>query len=119
MCGISILVECHGWIAAPNGERMEFVGDWVTKWDGAPSTDIEAVKGGLSNAMKRAGVQWGIGRYLYNLESNFVTLNPAKPDDMAGWNRHYEKTQKKSFYWKTPTLPAWALPKEVKDGQAN
>ena len=36
--------------------------EWVTKWDGAEQTDIESVKGGFSNAMKRAAVLWGIGR---------------------------------------------------------
>jgi len=44
----------------------------VTKWDGADHTDIEAVKGGLSDAMKRAAVQWGIGRYLYSLPKFYV-----------------------------------------------
>ena len=42
--------------------------NWITKWDGAENTDIEGVKGGLSGAMKRAGVQWQIGRYLYLLD---------------------------------------------------
>lgn len=121
MCGISILtirqyITIRSSGQMPHPEKSG-IGEWVTKWDGAQSTDIEAVKGGLSNAMKRAGVQWGIGRYLYNLESNFVTLNPAKPDDMTGWNRHYEKTEKKSFYWRTPSLPKWALSTEVQNEQ--
>ena len=32
--------------------------EWVTKWDGADNTNFEGVKGGLSDAMKRAGYQW-------------------------------------------------------------
>lgn len=44
--------------------------EWITKWDGADNTNIEAVKGGLSDAMKRAAVQWGIGRYLYDMETS-------------------------------------------------
>lgn len=52
------------------------IGDeWVTKWDGAENTDIEAVKGGLSSAMRRAGVQWGIGRYLYNFPQQWVPVD--------------------------------------------
>lgn len=52
------------------------VGDeWVTKWDGAENTDIEPVKGGLSSAMRRAAVQWGIGRYLYRLPSIWVPVD--------------------------------------------
>lgn len=42
------------------------VGDeWVTKWDGADDTNIEPTKGGISDSMKRAAVQWGMGRELY------------------------------------------------------
>ncbi len=99
MCGLSIRI----------GD------DWVTKWDGAENTQVEAVKGGLSNAMKRAAVQWGIGRYLYKLESNFVSLAPVKPSDMTGWSHHYEKKTNSRHYWKIPVLPEWALPKEATD----
>lgn len=40
---------------------------WVAKSDGAGATAMEGVKGGLSDAFKRAAVMWGIGRYLYDL----------------------------------------------------
>ena len=40
-------------------------GEWAWKADGAPETTIEAEKGALSDAFKRAGVKWGIARYLY------------------------------------------------------
>lgn len=54
------------------------VGDeWVWKADGAGDTDVEAEKGALSDAFKRAAVRWGIGRYLYDLESPWVELEPA------------------------------------------
>lgn len=36
--------------------------------------DIEAVKGGLSDSMKRAAVQWGIGRVLYDLNTVWVEI---------------------------------------------
>ena len=36
--------------------------EWVAKEDGAENTKVEAVKGGLSGSMKRAAVQWGIGK---------------------------------------------------------
>lgn len=48
---------------------------WLTKWDGAENSDIEAVKGGLSDSMKRAAVQWGVGRYLYGMPQVWVGLN--------------------------------------------
>ena len=40
MCGISICINDN----------------WVTKWDGAQRTNIEGIKGGLSDAQKRAAV---------------------------------------------------------------
>ena len=84
------------------------VGDeWVTKWDGAENTDIEAVKGGLSGAMKRAAVQWGIGRYLYKLEESWINAN----ENGAYRGKTKDGT---TFKWDAPTLPAWALPKGSK-----
>lgn len=44
----------------------------VTRSDGAGDTDFEAEKGGLSDALKRAAVLFGVGRYLYNAK-NFNT----------------------------------------------
>ncbi|GAA4466881.1 hypothetical protein GCM10023189_49650 [Nibrella saemangeumensis] len=41
-------------------------GEVVSKMDGANRTDIEPVKGGISDAMKRAAVQFGLGRELYD-----------------------------------------------------
>ncbi len=67
VCGLSICVD----------RGME-QGEWVTKWDGADNTDVEAIKGGLSNAMRRAAVQWGIGRYLYDLPQQWVPVDDYK-----------------------------------------
>ena len=83
------------------------VGDeWVTKYDGAENTQVEAIKGGLSGSMKRAAVQWGIGRYLYNLEEGFAKVLPD--DSKEGF---YGKTKEgQKFKWLPPDLPEWALP---------
>ena len=83
LCGISVL---HN-------------GEWITKWDGADDSQTEATKGGLSDAMKRAAYQWGIGRYLYNLPVAWVPIKQA--------GKSYVIAQE-------PTLPAWALPKGYK-----
>lgn len=48
--------------------------EWLEKTDGAENTDYEPVKGGLSDAMKRAASQWGIGRYLYKLGTPWVDV---------------------------------------------
>lgn len=51
------------------------VGDeWLFKADGAGQSDIEAEKGALSDAFKRAAVRWNIGRYLYSLQSPWVEI---------------------------------------------
>jgi hypothetical protein len=47
---------------------------WITKWDGADDSDIESVKGGLSDSMKRAAVEWSIGRYLYGMTQVWVAI---------------------------------------------
>jgi hypothetical protein len=99
LCGLAIRVD----------------GEWVTKWDGAEQTDIEKVKGGLSNAMKRAGYQWGIGRYLYDLPEGFARI-VAKGTRGAHYAQAKSKDgQKVDYYWLPPELPRWAQPTEAPD----
>lgn len=59
------------------GIRMPATGEWIWKADGAGASDVEAEKGMLSDALKRAAVRWGVGRYLYDLKSPWVELEPA------------------------------------------
>lgn len=58
------------------GIRLD--GEWVWKSDGAGDSDIEAEKGAISDAFKRAAVNWGIGRYLYDVQSPWVAINEYK-----------------------------------------
>jgi len=85
-------------------------GEWVAKSDGADTTDIEATKGGFSSSMKRAAVQWGIGRYLYNLTENMVDIKPKGQNFIKSKVRVNGKDEFVQGYWDTPLLPAWALP---------
>lgn len=78
-------------------------GEWIWKEDGADESNMEAIKGGISDAFKRACVQWGLGRYLYNLPNEWVPIEA------------YGSSYKLS---KTPNLPAWALPEVTKPQQA-
>jgi hypothetical protein len=88
---------------------------WVSKEDGAEQTDFEAFKGGISSALKRAAVTWGIGRYLYGLETGF-----AKVVNKDTKGAKYAKTQAgDGFWWLPPALPAWALPAEKGSGIKN
>lgn len=83
------------------------IGDeWVMKEDGAEQTDIESFKGGMSAALKRAGSVWGVGRYLYGLESGFAQIVEKGTQD-AQWGKTKDGTD---FYWVAPRLPQWALP---------
>lgn len=52
-------------------------GEWIVKADGAGDSDVEAEKGSISDALKRAAVKWGIGRYLYDLGNTWVKCVPA------------------------------------------
>jgi hypothetical protein len=67
-------------------------GEWVAKYDGAENTQIEGVKGGLSDALKRAGVAWGIGRYLYNAKMQWCKcdVRPGRGDEVV-WKRWIEQ----------------------------
>lgn len=85
------------------GISIKFGDEWITKWDGADDSNTEATKGGLSDAMKRAGYQWGIGRYLYKLENMWV---PIKPQGKS-YALVYE-----------PKLPNWALPEELREDES-
>lgn len=48
--------------------------DWLWRADGAGDSDMEATKGALSDAFKRAAVRWGVGRYLYDIDSPWVEI---------------------------------------------
>lgn len=98
----------QGHLQAGIGIRTEC--GWVWKWDGTgmlEATDglgrTDAGKGDFSNALKRAAVQWGIGRYLYKLPEGWAIVNEN--------GRHFAKTKdKKPFRWDPPRLPDWAMP---------
>ena len=87
------------------GISIRIDNEWITKYDGADDTNIEATKGGISNAMKRAAVQWGIGRYLYKLPTFWVGIEPnGKSYKIKG---------------KPPELPNWAMPTTMRTKTSN
>lgn len=91
-------------------------GEWITKSDGAEPSAFDAFKGGLSNAMKRAAVQIGIGRYLYQLDAMYVSVHQNKTE-----NSIYIKDKGNNFtgYWTPPVLPKWALPSTEQETNSN
>ena len=89
------------YLPGPSGEgvvcgiSIHIGGEWVTKWDGAENTDFESVKGGLSDAFKRACVKWGVGRYLYRFPASWVDAT---------------KRGRTVIIDAPPPFPEWALP---------
>lgn len=61
--------------------------EWIAKENGAGNTEKEGIKGGLTDAFKRAATMFGVGRYLHSYESIGVDVDergqfqaPALPD---------------------------------------
>ncbi len=78
--------------------RLKLGGRWITKTDvGSPSEQPDSgdrLKAAFSDALKRAAVKFGIGRYLYRLPAQWVDYDPVKKQLVQ-----------------LPQLPAFALPK--------
>ena len=87
------------------------ISEWLWKYDGAPNTDIESVKGGLSDSMKRAAVHWGIGRYLYGLTEAWASFNTH--------GKYNSKISDTWYHWNPPQLPDWALATKPNDRVEN
>ena len=83
----------YSWI----GDRMicslsiRIDGEWITKSDGADDSNIEGAKGGISDALKRAAVLFGIGRYLYYKGAFDSNKNPATWATPEGFDEHMNK----------------------------
>jgi len=94
--------------------------EWIWKADGAGDTDVEAEKGAISDAFKRAAVKWGVGRYLYDLDSPWVALEPSgRSFKIAA----HEYTRLEGILAKSAPKPSAAIshnagqPNEDPDGQ--
>ncbi len=78
--------------------RCKLGDQWITKTDvGSPSEQPDGgdrLKAAFSDALKRAAVKFGIGRYLYRLPAAWVDYDPVKKQIVA-----------------PPQLPAFAIPK--------
>jgi hypothetical protein len=57
---------------------IKYDAEFIWKADGAGDSDVEAEKGALSDAFKRAAVRHGIGRYLYSISSPWVEVDEYK-----------------------------------------
>jgi hypothetical protein len=81
--------------------QVQIDGRWITKTDvGSPSEQPDChdrLKAAFSDALKRAAVKYGIGRYLYRLPILWADFDPVKKQFVA-----------------LPQLPAHALPSPAK-----
>jgi hypothetical protein len=86
--------------------RLRLGDEWVTKVDvGGPSEQPDGgdrLKAAFSDALKRAAVKFGIGRYLYRLPAQWVDYDPQRRQ-----------------LTRTPALPDFALPAKGGTTQAN
>jgi hypothetical protein len=77
--------------------RLKIGDQWITKVDvGSPSGQLDngdRTKAAFSDALKRAAVKFGIGRYLYRLPRQWCDYDPHKRE-----------------FVRVPALPAWAVP---------
>ena len=82
MCTVSVRIQ-----------RVDGSVEWVGRSDGADTSQVEAIKGGFSDALRRTlSAGFGVGRYLYDLPQEWTEL-----DD-------YKRIKK------APLLPKWAVP---------
>lgn len=74
----------------------------VTKQDGAPNTDIEDVKGGITDAFKRACVKWNVGdvRALYRVGDLFANVH----EDGSYYQSKDREDKYPAFKWDPPSL---------------
>lgn len=83
---------------------VRFGAEWIVKADvGSPSEQPDGgdrLKAAFSDALKRAAVKFGVGRYLYSLPHSWHDYDPAKRQ-----------------FVNVPTLPAKFLPQQQKPAQ--
>lgn len=79
--------------------RVKMGDDWMTKMDVGSTSEQpdggDRMKAAFSDALKRASVKFGIGRYLYRLPSQWCDYDPQK-----------------RLFLRQPQLPIWAMPKD-------
>lgn len=68
----------YGGIGVRDGDRM------VWKWDAGVESNTEAEKGRASDAFKRAGFKWGIGRELYTAPFIWIPADKCNIKEYKG-----------------------------------
>jgi len=87
-------------------------GSQVYKSDVASDTEVDPLKGGCSGAFKRAACKFGIGRYLYKLDAQFMDFTEVTRKTKGSKGICIQGNW---YYWVPPKLPMWALPTKDKE----
>ena len=74
----------------------------ITKEDAAECTNVSPVKGGYSDALKRAAVKFGMGRYLYTVDTVFA--ENIQDDRINGGIHIYDKKKDINCWCPRPKL---------------
>lgn len=74
---------------------------WIWKWDTGVESNMDAEKGQVSDAFKRAAVHFGVGRFLYSL--GIVTLNSKEHTN----KKEYPATREGKILWNSEELNAY------------
>jgi len=89
-------------------------GEWIAKSDGAGDTDVEGEKGALSDALKRAAVKWGIGRYLYDMPVIWAECESYERNGKKAWKKWTDAGLRKLTGARGPA-PVQSKPEQVDD----
>jgi hypothetical protein len=74
-------------------------GTWVWKTSNGTESDFESEKGEYSDAFKRAGFMWGIGRKLYDFPAIWVQLNDKDYYERDGKVKASNKLRPNDWRW--------------------
>ncbi len=87
--------------------------DWIWRWSNGVPSKFEADKGEYSDAFKRAGFMWGIGRDLYSYPRLSVTLNKSEYDIITEDKKPKPKVVLKNSF--RPNTWKWEISKTEAD----
>jgi len=85
------------------------MGAWVVKTDVGDASSIEPIKGAHSDALKRAAVQWGIARDLYDVRAEASPARAFAPQAQPQ-QQHQPQAPRPQAQNLDPNAAPWACP---------
>jgi len=73
--------------------ELKFEDEWVAKEDTGTEGNYEKEKSEFSDAFKRAGVKWGIGRFLYDMDIQWLDVKDKRLYDGSVLVKSYQLTE--------------------------